>query len=561
MRTLRLISLFFALSTCFTQGQTPSSGPAEEFSAQYEAAHKLAALKQFAQAAQILQRALHNPALLEFQDEPAALYDLACYEALAGERVEALDTLHKAALNGLTNAEQSIEGDRDLTSLHGDPVYLQVLAIARQRALLWKSNPVIATPYRQNISEDEKVAGLSTFWSEAKFNFPFFARHPETDLSALYMTYLPQVRATRSTDEYYRVMMRFAAELQDGHTNVYPPEALQDSFYARPGLRTRLIEGKVVVTEVLDRKITSLGISEGLIITEIDGHDAVEFGKTEVAPYVSASAEQDRDLRTFGYQLLSGPADKLVTLTFLSSSGALFTRTLPRLGRHSQIGQLARDTSFRMLSGDVAYLVVNQFENNQGARDFREHFAEITNSRGLIIDLRSNGGGDSDNANELLGMLTDQPFTSARWRTVDYRPTFRAWGRYPGWYRGEDTVRLVDARHLYQKPVVLLIGPETFSAGEDFVAAFEGIHRGTLIGLPTGGSTGQPLSFPLPGGGSARICTLDETGPEGQAFEGVGIQPQVLVQQKIADIRTGIDVTLETAQRQVLYTDAKPYTR
>lgn len=93
------------------------------------------------------------------------------------------------------------------------------------------------------------------------------------------------------------------------------------------------------------------------------------------------------------------------------------------------------------------------------------------------------------------------------------------------------------------------------------MAAFEGIHRGTLIGLPTGGSTGQPLSFPLPGGGSAPICTLDEIGPEGQAFEGVGIQPQVLVQQKIADIRTGIDVILETAQRQVLYTDAKPYTR
>ncbi len=38
--------------------------------------------------------------------------------------------------------------------------------------------------------------------------------------------------------------MRFVDLLHDGHGHVYPPEALQDAFYARPPLRSGFVEGR-----------------------------------------------------------------------------------------------------------------------------------------------------------------------------------------------------------------------------------------------------------------------------------------------------------------------------
>ena len=73
------------------------------------------------------------------------------------------------------------------------------------------------------------------------------------------------------------------------------------------------------------------------------------------------------------------------------------------------------------------------------------------------------------------------------------------------------------------------------------------MQRGKIIGEPTGGSTGQPLFFPLPGGGSARVCTKQDLYPDGRQWVGVGIQPQILVRPTIADFRAGRDTVLETA--------------
>jgi C-terminal processing protease CtpA/Prc len=73
------------------------------------------------------------------------------------------------------------------------------------------------------------------------------------------------------------------------------------------------------------------------------------------------------------------------------------------------------------------------------------------------------------------------------------------------------------------------------------------MKRGTIVGEPTGGSTGQPLMFKLPGGGAARVCTKRDTYPDGKDFVGVGVQPQVLVRPTIADFRAGRDTVLEAA--------------
>jgi carboxyl-terminal processing protease len=81
----------------------------------------------------------------------------------------------------------------------------------------------------------------------------------------------------------------------------------------------------------------------------------------------------------------------------------------------------------------------------------------------------------------------------------------------------------------YDKPVVALVGPRTFSAAGDFTVAFDFMKRGKLVGIATGGSTGQPVPFELPGGGSARVCGKHDSYPDGKEFVGVGVIPDLIV--------------------------------
>lgn len=71
----------------------------------------------------------------------------------------------------------------------------------------------------------------------------------------------------------------------------------------------------------------------------------------------------------------------------------------------------------------------------------------------------------------------------------------------------------------------MLIDARTFSAAEDTAAAFKLMQRGPIVGVASGGRSGQPLSLPLLGGGSARICIKRDTYPDGRNFVGVGVHP------------------------------------
>jgi C-terminal processing protease CtpA/Prc len=104
-----------------------------------------------------------------------------------------------------------------------------------------------------------------------------------------------------------------------------------------------------------------------------------------------------------------------------------------------------------------------------------------------------------------------------------------------------------DPKRHYSKPVLVLTSAATYSAAEDFAVAFDGMQRGSLVGEATGGSTGQPLFIKLPGGGGARICTKQDTYPDGRAFVGIGVQPQHIVKPTVEGVRAGRDEVLEAA--------------
>ncbi|MEO1619165.1 MAG: S41 family peptidase, partial [Planctomycetota bacterium] len=165
-----------------------------------------------------------------------------------------------------------------------------------------------------------------------------------------------------------------------------------------------------------------------------------------------------------------------------------------------------------------------------------------------IIDLRKNSGGNSGVGFGILAMLTDSPKLTVFKSKIPQYSAFRRARNLPSRpYIADDwNVDASDARN-FEGPVVVLVGPETYSAAEDFLVPFKLMKIGKIVGEPTGGSTGQPLYFRLPGGGLARIVTKRDQYPDGSDFVGSGVEPEVIVRPSIQSIRAGEDKILGKA--------------
>jgi carboxyl-terminal processing protease len=426
-----------------------------------------------------------------------------------------------------------------------DPEFLAAIKRGQWVGAMGRKSP-IGSSYKDKLSDAEKVAGLSLFWSEARRSFAHFANVPDLNWDQVYLDTLPQVLATKTTREYYAVMMQLAPKLKDGHTNIFPPEALRDTFYARPAIRTSLVEGKVLVTRVANTSLQSR-LAIGDEVVAIDDMPVHDYARTKIAPFASSSTEQDRQLRMYSNQLFTGDKAKPVKLTLRNAAGKERTEILQR-GQEQDVSRKSFD--FRMLAGDIAYISLDHFESEDGVKAFEAALPAIMKAKGLIIDVRENGGGDTGYGLEVLSYLAKGPIAKARSLERNESPYQRA-----RW----DFMRLSPLQsspsHPYESehaayfsgPVAVLAGPKTFSAAEDFLMSFDTMKRGTIVGSATGGSTGQPMFFNLPGGGSGRICVKNDSYPDGKRFVGVGILPQVAVAPTVADVRAGRDTVLERA--------------
>ena len=546
-----LVSLLLLLGAAQAQETGLSFDKLFELDAQK--AHQLYEQKDYAGAATLLEELHHNPQLLlRSEDERInLLYNLACYYSLAGDKRKALEALEEAVDAGLSQADYMAK-DADLSNIRMEARFKELLAEVEARNkvedTLWRS-PALRTEYHPDLTEDEKVAGLSLLWSEAKYNFPYFERLPTLDWDATYLAYLPKARATKSTFDYYKVLQEFYARLHDGHTTVLYPSQLYD-LVGSPPITTRLIEDKVLIENVWDLSLKEKGIVAGLEIVAVDGIPVIDYGNMYAAPLTSASSPQDLAHRVFEGYLLSGPKDSPVELTLRDAAGNTQKATLRRLtaGETQKLSPIPVSRfAFKMLPGGIAYVALNTFQDEGVDKDFDAAYPEIEKSNALILDLRENGGGNGGIGFRILSYLTDKPFLTFAWSTRDYRPAYRAWGRIENTYRGEPDLVQPHGGTAYTRPVVVLTSGGTYSGAEAFVVAFDSMRRGAIIGEPTGGLSGSPLSFPLPGGGSATVCSTVVRYPNGKEYEGVGIQPNVLVHPTISDFRAGRDTVLSAA--------------
>lgn len=422
----------------------------------------------------------------------------------------------------------------------------------------------------------QKIFGLSMFWKEASYNFAYFDQVPHLDLDKTYQEYIPKVLEAKSTFEYYRVLQRFCALLKDGHTNVTMPREVWNKSMDRPQVVLSDVERRPIVTNVARNLNERMPIGSEII--SVDGKSAAVYMKEEILPYISSSTEHilwnDGIVR-----LLEGPIGTDVTVVVRTPAGTNRSVRLTRNSRESKEPWLneqrpQRLSEFKWLDNRVAYVCLNSFNDEKVVGEFEAMLPELYKAKGVIIDLRKNGGGSTGNGAAILDHFTDKPLSGSAWRTREHRASFKAWGKFAGqqgdtaslnykyyigevWYRSyHDTLYPTQGRKI-TVPTVVLIGYSTASAAEDFLVYADRVPHFTRVGQPTYGSTGQPLFFDLPGGGSARICTKRDTYPDGRDFVGVGVQPDVKIENTVVDFVRNRDRVLE-AGIEVLRKKLKP---
>lgn len=425
-------------------------------------------------------------------------------------------------------------------------------AIQRQAAInqQWSEMAVMKLPYQEQLPVSARVAGLSRLWTVVRDGFVWFDHAPaDLDWDQAYLDAIPEVIAAKDTAAFYEVLVRLVARLHDGHSNVYYPEALQDRYYAQPGLRTRRLGDTVVVSSIQDAGLLKQGVLAGDEVLRVDGNPVLQYGEQRVAPFESSSTVQDRNIRAYAYSLLAGDAKVPVALTLKNASGKVFEIKAPRSGFETAPADPPKPL-FELRDDGIAILRVPQLEDDASLKALQANLTTLADAKGLILDLRGNGGGSSNHGTDILEYLTREPLPNP---TVSFRNVYsyleaaRSDRLILDWRQASiDPDRDLPKEH-YAGPVAMLIDARSFSAAEDTAAVFKMMKRGIIVGMPSGGSTGQPFLFPLPGGGMARICVKRDQYADGTDFVGVGVLPDVEASVTVDDFRNNADSVRDLA--------------
>lgn len=401
--------------------------------------------------------------------------------------------------------------------------------------------------HETKLSSDERIEIFVRLWTEIKYNFANFDLVPAVNWDQVLEKKLPLVRQDQSNKDFARLLVRCVAELKDGHTKI-SMKFFEIFEQAQPALVVRPIEGKTIITEVGSSKdIVKANLKVGDEILKIDGKDVREVLEKEIYPYIFASTDQWRDNKAFGY-LLRGHGSSEINLRIKNAEGKQRNIVLTRdidWGRNMPRKDHT-NFEYKDLGEGVSYVAINTFGTSEVVDKFREHMDRIRESKGLIIDVRDNGGGNSRNGDRIVSFLIDKPILNSPWKTPQHIAAFEAWERPKNWHVGEvEHVEPCKEMECFSGPIVVLMGPESFSAAEDFLVLLHSSKRATLVGSKTGGSTGQPLRFEFDYGVNGRICTKRDTYPDGREFIGVGVIPDVEVHVTQKSIAESKDIVLQ----------------
>lgn len=192
----------------------------------------------------------------------------------------------------------------------------------------------------------------------------------------------------------------------------------------------------------------------------------------------------------------------------------------------------------RMLDNNIAYVDINVFgELTTQELDETLNTLLAQNPRGIIIDLRNNGGGFLSTAIEVSSEFIEDGVILYQEYADGSRETHTAL----------DSVQATDL------PLVVLINEGSASASEILAGALQDYDRATLVGVKSFGKGSVQIPQPLSNNqGAARVTIARWLTPDERQIEDLGLTPDVVVEMDVEDDETDEDPQLDAAVETLL---------
>jgi carboxyl-terminal processing protease len=383
----------------------------------------------------------------------------------------------------------------------------------------------------------DRLSGFDRLWKAIDKNYPYFEQK-QVDWDEVYHRYRPQIEQAGTEEVYFNLISSMLAELHDSHTGLASSPLATECMFAR----IIEVEGKALVT---DTGLTAeeAGIEPGAIILSVDGLTPGEKIEALDLVYTSGSSPWQSHQRAYSNILIT-PMGQTREVSFETAEGELYQTDLFCQNRPGGSRPDEEKLTWERLPSGVGLIRIRSFSENL-VEKYDTALAELKDAPGLIIDLRGNGGGNSRWADAMAGRLIEKTFIYG-YDHFQKRIPQRAW-------RSSFYYQVRPRQPVYQAPLILLIDTWVMSSAEQFGVALVDSGRVTTVGRRTGGSSGNPIVFKLPGG-AARFSTGYFTRMDGTPLEGVGIQPDHEVYWSIEDFRLKRDPDLAKAEEILLQT-------
>lgn len=236
--------------------------------------------------------------------------------------------------------------------------------------------------------------------------------------------------------------------------------------------------------------------------------------------------------------LIKGPPGTSVRLTLTSKAGPKRTVTVTR----ATISEPVVASAIRTVHGvKLGWVYLATFsEGSHGELYDAVRGLLKQGARGIVFDLRANGGGLVSEARLVASIFVPSGvIVTTRGRTQPTVVLTAAGGAI--------------STHI---PMVVLVDHNTASASEIVTAALQDHHRATVVGTHTYGKGVFQELEPLAGGGAIKITVGEYYTPNGRNLggsgvkEGAGVAPEVVVPHGI-DSEHGLQVALATLAAKV----------
>ncbi|HWH70756.1 MAG TPA: S41 family peptidase [Candidatus Sulfotelmatobacter sp.] len=415
---------------------------------------------------------------------------------------------------------------------------------------------------------------LKRAWAYAEDKRTFLG----VDLDALHAAAVRQLDEVQDADGFYLVVEKYIGGLMDGHASVRPGHSSSGvAATLRWPFKLMRLDGHFYVKAVED---AGTALQPGDEILSVNG---VALGKQfeSVLTRSTGSTPPGREHRAL--ETMRRGADRQLRVEAARTNGPTFTCELSALARSGAHAATEEPIRWKTLEGNLGYLRLPSFAQDmkvweEGGRGpaalqaaleskksaLRKAFAELADTRALILDLRGNGGGSDALGHFLAHHLCD---TAAH--PVYYSLATRI---------SEDLVALPDFAHYktapasadnqrfpikllpepgarrYQGKLAVLMDEACFSACDCFLNYLAiAAPKTVFVGRPNGAGAGAPRPVvTLP---HSKIvitcCVMQVWNLTDQLIESRPLKPTVPVKWTPDDLRQSRDPDLAAALRHL----------